>query len=112
MTTVALNYLTVQKKNLPVINWKIICLIGFLIFFVLSIFYVLQIIALTKSSYLISAYERQISKLSEENKNLEVSFAESNFLGEVLIKIQELNFQKTTSVKYIKIPDNSVAIKK
>ena len=29
--------------------------------------------------------------------------------GQALEKIQALNFQKTVSVKYIQIPDNSVA---
>jgi len=59
-----------------------------------------------------SDYEKQINKFSEENKNLQVSFAENSFLGQALEKIQALNFQKTASVKYIKIPDNSVATAK
>jgi len=111
MTTAVLNYLKVQKKiqyrvesiNLPAINWKAICFIGFFVSLVLSVFYVWQINDLTRGSYLINIYEKQVSKLSEENKNLQVSFAESSFLGQVLLKIQALNFQKTTSVKYIQI---------
>lgn len=75
----------------------------------LLVFYVWQINDLTRGSYLINSYEKQISKLSTENKNLEVSFAESSFLGQALQKIQALNFQKTTSVKYIQIPDGAVA---
>ena len=57
-------------------------------------------------------YEQQISQLSDENNNLQVSFAESSFLGQAIEKIQGLNFQKTTAVKYIQIPANSVAIAK
>ena len=75
----------------------------------LLVFYVWQINDLTRGSYQINSYEKQISKLSDENKNLEVSFAESSFLGQALEKIQALNFQKTTSVKYIQISDSSVA---
>lgn len=76
----------------------------------LLIFYVWQINDLTRGSYLTSSYEKQISRLSEENKNLEISFAESSFLGQALKKVEALNFQKTTSVKYIQILDNSAQV--
>ena len=122
MTTATLNYLKVQKKiqtkvdsiDFPEINWKAICFIGLFMCFVLLIFYVWQINNLVKDSYLINSYEKQISKLSEENKNLEVSSAKSTFLGQALEKIQALNFQKATLVKYIQIKgyDNPVAVAK
>lgn len=107
MTTIALT--RIESIDLPKINWKAICIVGFCVSLVSLVFYVWQINSLTKGSYLINSYEKQISKLSDENKNLQVSFAERSFLGQALLKIQALNFQKTTSVKYIQIPDNSVA---
>ena len=73
----------------------------------LLVFYVWQINDLTRGSYLSNSYEKQITKLSDENKNLQVSFAESSFLEQALVKIQALNFQKSTSVKYIQILDSS-----
>ena len=76
----------------------------------LLVFYVWQINDLARSSYTVNNYEKQISKLSDENKSLQVSFAESSFLGQAIEKIQALNFQKTTSVKYIQIPAASVAM--
>ena len=120
MTTATLSYHRAHKNlqakissvNLPLINWKAVCFIGFFMSLALLIFYVWQINDLTRGSYLINTYEKQANKLSEENKNLEVSFAENSFLGQSLPKIQELNFQKTSSVKYIQIPDTSVAIAK
>ena len=102
----------VNSVELPSINWKAVCFAGFFMSLALLIFYVWQINDLTRGSYLINTYEKQANKLSEENKNLEVSFAENSFLGQSLPKIQELNFQKTSSVKYIQIPDTSVAIAK
>ncbi|MCX6720401.1 MAG: hypothetical protein NTW11_01190 [Candidatus Staskawiczbacteria bacterium] len=119
MTTAVLGYLKVQKSiqskvrsiNLPVINWKSVCFVGFFVSLSLLVFYVWQINNLTRGSFLVNSYETQISKLSAENKNLQVSFAENSFLGQAMEKIQALNFQKTTSVKYIQIPDSSVAIK-
>jgi hypothetical protein len=117
MTTATLSFYRVQKNlqakissvSFPSINWKAVCFAGFFMSLALLVFYVWQINDLTRGSYLINSYEKQISKLSEENKNLEISFAESSFLGQALNKIQALNFQKTTSVKYIQILDNSVA---
>ena len=117
MTTATLNLYRVQKSlqakmdsvDIPAINWKVVCFSGFFVSLALLVFYVCQINDLTRGSYLINTYEKQISKLSDENKNLQISFAESSFLGQALVKIQALNFQKTTSVKYIQILDNSVA---
>lgn len=91
----------INSIDFPTINWKVVCFIGFFVSLALLVFYVWQINDLTQGSYLTNSYENQISKLSEENKNLEVSFAESSFLGQALEKIQALNFQKTTSVQYI-----------
>ena len=118
MTTATLNCLKMQKKiqakmdsvELPSVNWKAICLIGFFISLFLLVFYVWQINDLIKGSYLTSNYEKQINNLSSENKNLEISFAESSFLGQAVGKIQALDFQKNTSVKYIQVPDSSVAV--
>ena len=117
MTTLALTYTRIQKKvrsgidsvNLPSVNWKAVCFFGFFITLSLLIFYAWQVNNLTQGFYLVNSYEKQISKLSDENKNLQISFAESSFLGEALVKIKALNFEKTTSVKYIQIPDNSLA---
>jgi len=117
MTTATLSFSRAQKSfqakidsiDLPVVNWKAVCVVGFFMCLALLVFYVWQINDLTKGSYSVNSYENQISKLSKENKNLQVSFAENSFLGQALVKIQALNFQKTVSVKYIQIPDNSVA---
>ena len=120
MTTATLSFSRAQKNlhtkinsiSLPTIKWKAVCFIGFFMSLALLVFYVWQINDLTRGSYLINSYEKQISKLSDENKNLEVSFAESSFLGQALVKIQALNFQKTTSssIKYIQILDSSAQV--
>ena len=116
MTTAVLKLVSIGKKaqakadflDMPSVNWKMVCLIGSFICLSLLVFYVFQINDLTKGSYLINTYEKQISQLSDENKNLQVSFAENSFLGQVLQKAGELNFQKVVSVKYVQISDDSV----
>lgn len=102
----------VNSISLPSINWKLVCLFGFFMASALLIFYVYQVNYLTGGTYLISKYEKEANNLSQESKNLEVNFAESGFLGEVLQKTQELGFQKTTAVKYIQVPDSSLALVK
>ena len=115
MTTAVLSLNKAQKNiqtkidsmDIPVINWKAACLMGFIASMILLVFYVWQINNLTKGSYLINNYENQISKLSDENQNLEVSFAESSFMGQALTKIEALNFQKADSIKYVPNLDDS-----
>jgi len=111
MTTAVLGYLNVQKRNFPEINWKMACFSGFLITSALLVFYVWQVQDLIRGSYLVNSYEKQLNKLSDENKNLQVSFAENDFLGQVMSRAQAIGFQKVTSVKYIQILDNAVAKK-
>ena len=111
MTTATLSFYR-DSVDIPQVNWKQFCFVGFFLSLAMLVFYVWQINDLTRGSYLINSYEKQISQLTDENKNLEVSFAENSFLGQALIKIQALNFQKVTSVKYIQIPENSVATAK
>ena len=115
MTTATLALSSVQRKiqnkvdsiDIPMINWKSICYIGFVAWSVLLVFYVWQVNGLTRGSYLISNYENQISKLSDENKNLQISFAENSFMDEAMVKVQGLNFQKAVNVKYINIMEDS-----
>lgn len=117
MTTATLHLQRAQKNiqarvkavDLPSVNWKVFCFIGFFASLFLLVFYVWQINDLTRGSYTINSYNKQINKLSEENKNLQVTYAESSVLSQALAKVQALNFEKTTSVKYIKISENSVA---
>lgn len=115
MTTTALNLYRVQKNlqskidsiDIPLINWRLMFFAGLFVSLSLLVFYVWQINDLTKGVYTISNYDKQISKLLEENKKLEISFAESSFMGQALTKIQALDFQKATSIKYIQILDGS-----
>ena len=109
MTTIALIQNRVSEISLPKINWKPICFFGILISLVSLIFYVFQINELTKGTYLIRNYDSQLNSLSQENINLETSFAQINFLAAAQQKSAEMDFQKTTAVKYVQILNNSLA---
>jgi hypothetical protein len=109
MTTATLNLGRVQKKiqtkiraiDIPVVDWKSVCFMGFFMGLMLLVFYVWQIGNLTRDNYVLDGYKAQVSKLSDENKNLQISFAENSFMEEALIKIEGLKFQKAESVKYV-----------
>ena len=113
MTTTVLKLQKVAKTKLetmdvPYINWKTVCLIGFFMMFFLLVFYVWQVNDLTKVSFTINSYQNKISNLSQQNRNLEVGFATASFLGQAEARAQALNFQKVTAVKYIQVSNNSV----
>lgn len=111
MTTLAIAYFAAQKvqKKTEVINWKIICVSGLFAVFVLLFFYAVLVISLINGTYLAKSYQSQISELSRESRGLEVSFAETGFMKTVRQKAEALNFEKTTSVKYIQILNTSLA---
>jgi len=90
-------------------DWKLICFVCFFACLSLLVYYVFQVVHLTSGSYSIESYEVKVSQLLEEKRDLEVSFAENSFLASLQKKISGLNFQKTTSVKYIQLPDSYLA---
>ena len=90
------------------VNWKFICFALFLSALASLVFYAWQINILTRGYYLINSYEKEITSLSKENKNLEFAFAASDFWGRATEKIHAMNFQKTTAVKYIQVLDTSL----
>lgn len=118
MTTATLSFLKLQKNfqsrigsfELPKINWKFLCFSCFFVAVLLLVFYVWQVNILIKGSYLIDNYKYEFKKLSDINKNLQISFAENSFLGQALVKIQSLDFQKTNSVKYIQMIEGPTQI--
>lgn len=103
---------TIDAAEIPSVNWKYICFAGFFISIFLLIFYVLQINALTAGTYSTGNLQKQIAKLSSENKELQVVFAENSFLGQAIEKVQAMNFDKAVSVKYVQVPENYTALAK
>jgi chaperonin GroEL (HSP60 family) len=59
--------------------------------------------------FLIKSYEKKISTLKEENKNLEIEFSKTNSLSNLNEYLKD--FEKVKNVKYIKLTGSSVAEK-
>lgn len=112
MTTAVLRMRRAAKVKLAVLelphaNWKIVLFLAVAVMFFAVLFYAWQVNSLTRGGYIVEDYQKQIKKISGENKDLQVSFAESSFMGKAMARAQEMNFEKTTSIKYIKILDNT-----
>ncbi len=113
MTTATLTYSSSHNKvnsfSIAPIKWKAFLFFGVLIIGVLSIFYVFEMNSLINGAYSIKNYQKQLDSVLAENKNLEVDFAKTGFMGTIKEKTQELSFEKVKEVKYIQILDTSVA---
>ena len=113
MTTISLTQRIIHQKtkviHFPKINWKLFYILGALFFVSTLVYYIFLVNTLTKGTYLIKNYHKEVSALSKENRALETDFAETSFLGGVTDKVKLLDFQKTTKVKYVQVPDNSLA---
>jgi len=89
-------------------NKKFLIMISILILTPLF-FYIFQVNALTRETYLIKNYEKNLGQLSSESETLKVDFSKVNSLSNLENYLQNGNFEKVTQVKYIQILESSVA---
>lgn len=110
MTTTTLKYRSVQDKiailSFPKINWKLIYFCGGLFLLVTLIFYVFAINELTKGTYLIKKYNKDVDILLQENRILEANAAKTVFLEDLEFRAKSLGFERTAEVKYLQIVEN------
>lgn len=77
--------------------------------FALIILSVLRINSLIREIYIVQKYEKIITMLSAENQKLEIQFSKTNSLSSLKSKIQELNLEKISKIRYIKASEGQVA---
>lgn len=86
-------------------------LITFLIIIIgLLGFYIFQVNAKISERFLVQEYEQKLNNLSQENKILEISFAQDGSLGRIIQMAEELNFEKTDKIHYIRALDTQVVV--
>ncbi len=116
MTTIALSVRGINHRfkslSLPIFNWKAIYGLAIAVLAVMLVVYVVLINGLTQGSYLIKNYNKQMDTLLTQNEDLQTSFAESGFLGNVQAEVQAMSFEKTTQITYVQILDNSLGMAK
>lgn len=102
---------SISEINLPKINLRKLFILGTIFISALIIFYIFQISKITKSTFLISEYEKEVANLSQQNKDLEAGLFYGNSLSSLETAINKLNYEKINKVHYIQIMDSEVAVR-
>ena len=92
-------------------NLKLFYILTFLSIFSLLVFYIFQINSIIQKTYLLQNYEKELTKLQEENQNLEINFAKSNSLENLESLVQNLNYEKVEKIRYIQVLGGQVVTK-
>lgn len=112
MTTVSISSKVISGKqalNIPRVNWKMVYILGLAMCFMSFVFYIASINQLTKGAYLVKTYNQKISVLTKENKVMELNYAEKALLDKMHTKVNELGFEKISSIKYVEVSNGSLA---
>ena len=113
MTSLTLTYQAIRDskiKSLSLnINWKVIYIVGAISVFSMIVYYIFLVNELTKGTYLIKSFGKEINVLLEENRTLEATSTKSGMLTKTMEKASELSFEKTKNIKYIQILESSLA---
>lgn len=94
------------------LNFKIFAVLSCTLALFLLFSYIIQYVAIVKAGYLIKDSEKRIEALYQENKNLEINFAQTTSLENIREIAQILGYQKVESIRYIKVLDSSFATTK
>ncbi len=113
------NVLTINHFVLVIrpltLGWKFnliaFYLLSFVLLGILFILSVLQINSVIESTYLLKNYEKELTFLSGETKDLEIKFAQANTLENIEILIKDLSYVKIENIRYIQLVGSQVVTK-
>ena len=74
----------------------------------LLIFYIFQISAVVSEGYLLQNYQKKLSEFTRENEILEINLAQVNSLRNIEQMVDELGFEKTGEIHYIRALENQI----
>ena len=74
-------------------------------------FYIFQVNSEVAQKYAIPEYSAQLNEVSKESQNLEFNLVQSSSLDGISSVMQELNFEKTDKIHYIRVLENKVVVK-
>lgn len=90
------------------LNLRIFLLTAYILIIALCAFYIFQVNATIKGSYLLGENEEKISQFSRENKNLEIGLSQLNSLANIETLAKELSFEPVEKVHYIQVLESAV----
>lgn len=91
--------LVLKKKTGLKVFWAAI----FILMLFSLITYIFQVNFFTQEVYLIRDYEKNLTRLTQENENLEINFSKASSLSNIENYLQGQNFEKASQIKYIQI---------
>jgi len=98
-----------------ILKWKFslkaVWLLGLSLIFSLIGFYIFQVSAVTQASFAIANYEKKISDLDKEFKNLQLSFSDASSLSSLEETLVAKGYEKVGKIQYIQVLENTVAAK-
>tara|TARA_Y100000310_G_scaffold228304_1_gene230622 strand:- start:737 stop:1081 length:345 start_codon:yes stop_codon:yes gene_type:complete len=90
---------------------KLFFVLNFALILSLLGFYIFQVNSEVAQKYSIPAYSAQLNETLKENQNMEFNLVQSNSLNGISSIMQELNFEKTDKIHYIRVLENKVVVK-
>lgn len=97
---------------LPKINIRKMWALGLIPIAAILVFYIFQISEITKAVSLISKYEKEITALYQQSKELEAGLFSGNSLTDLDSALNNLNYEKVSKVYYIRVMDSEMAVKR
>jgi hypothetical protein len=90
-------------------NKKVLILLSALAVVFLLVFYVFQINNLVSSKYFLTAQQKSLKNLSQENEKLEANLASLGSLNDIEGKVSQLGFERIGQIHYVQILEGAVA---
>jgi len=100
----------VNRVTFPRINLRVFWLLSILLTITCLVFYIFQVNAEISGRYSIQEYQERIAQISKENQSLEINSAQINSLDNLTLLLEELNFEETDKIHYIRVLDTQVVV--
>lgn len=94
-----------------VLNINLVFVLTLILGLFILVYYVWQVGALSKETYILEDYERKLLALFENKNYLDINFSKVNSLSNIEDYLAKSDFVKATQVKYIQILGGSVVSK-
>lgn len=101
---------SISEISLPKINLRKIWIFGFILITLLLVFYIFQISEITTATFAISKQEQEITRLLQQNKDLQIGFSKENSLANLETILNGLNYEKVNKVYYIRVMDSQMVV--
>jgi cell division protein FtsB len=97
--------------KLPQVSLRWILVVGIFLIGFLLISYIIQVNQLTKASFSVASYEKNLVALTQENKDLEMNFSQLNSLVNLESLLKDLNYVEVNKIHYIQILEETMVAK-